>query len=175
MFAYRHLRVGGGAVLLAAAIAACSSQSGGPPVASAASPASVGPNAPTQTVSQDPNQLWTSWASCIRQHGVAIADPVLDSQNQPQFDLSQAKGVPESVKRAAMQACQGLVKGAQQNTKQVDPAKALALAKCMRAHGVPNFPDPDPVTGNLQVPGTIANSPAFQTALNACRPAKEGY
>ncbi len=39
------------------------------------------------------------------------------------------------------------------------------LAKCMRASGVPNFPDPD-ANGNIQFPidSPITNSPAFQHA-----------
>lgn len=46
-----------------------------------------------------------------------------------------------------------------------------ALAKCMRANGVPNFPDPD-ANGNIQFPiaSPIPQSPAFQRAQNGpCR------
>jgi len=41
----------------------------------------------------------------------------------------------------------------------------LLLANCMRANGVPNFPDPD-ANGNIQFPLTspIPRSPAFQRA-----------
>ena len=44
----------------------------------------------------------------------------------------------------------------------------LAFSRCMRAHGVSNFPDP---TGNgLELPvGTNAQSPAFKSAQRACR------
>jgi hypothetical protein len=43
----------------------------------------------------------------------------------------------------------------------------LLLAQCMRANGVPNFPDPD-ANGNIQFPITspIPQSPAFQSAQN---------
>jgi len=43
----------------------------------------------------------------------------------------------------------------------------LLLAQCMRANGVPNFPDPD-ASGNIQFPTTspIPQSPAFQSAQN---------
>jgi len=42
-----------------------------------------------------------------------------------------------------------------------------ALARCMRANGVPNFPDPD-ANGNIQFPigNPIPQSPAFQRAQN---------
>lgn len=39
----------------------------------------------------------------------------------------------------------------------------LAFAECMRSHGVPNYPD----SGNLS--DTLAQSPAFQAAAEACR------
>ena len=56
----------------------------------------------------------------------------------------------------------------------------LAFAKCMRAHGVPNFPDPKPpgqiptvhATQPAPAGGFTANpnSPAYQAASNDCRP-----
>jgi hypothetical protein len=43
----------------------------------------------------------------------------------------------------------------------------LTFAKCMRSHGVPNFPDPN-ASGNIQFPlsSPLPKSPAFQRALN---------
>jgi hypothetical protein len=49
-----------------------------------------------------------------------------------------------------------------------DPA--LQLARCMRAHGVSNFPDPRPGGGGIQLgPGVNPQSPAFQSAKRACK------
>ena len=46
-------------------------------------------------------------------------------------------------------------------------ATSVAFAQCMRAHGVPNFPDPLPSGGFAR--GTIdKHSPAFQNAQKAC-------
>jgi hypothetical protein len=43
----------------------------------------------------------------------------------------------------------------------------LAFAKCMQAHGVPNFPDPDGQAGQLgPSSGVDPGSPQFQSALN---------
>jgi hypothetical protein len=48
--------------------------------------------------------------------------------------------------------------------------KLLAVSHCMRAHGVPNFPDPNPTTGELAAPAGIdRNSPQVLAALRACR------
>ena len=44
----------------------------------------------------------------------------------------------------------------------------LAYAECMRAHGVPNFPDPS-ATGGLVIPNDVnAQSPAFESAQRSC-------
>jgi hypothetical protein len=60
-----------------------------------------------------------------------------------------------------------------------DPAKAdfpqaLAFSRCMRTHGVSNFPDPATRGGGIQLsvgPGSGVNphAPAFQAAQKACR------
>jgi hypothetical protein len=49
--------------------------------------------------------------------------------------------------------------------------QGLKLARCMRAHGVPNFPDPSSAGGiNIQQgSGIDPQSPAFQAAQQACR------
>jgi hypothetical protein len=41
----------------------------------------------------------------------------------------------------------------------------------MRAHGVPNFPDPSSADGGVQLSGSAINtqSPAFQSAQSACQ------
>lgn len=57
------------------------------------------------------------------------------------------------------------------STPSVDP---VAFARCMRSHGLPNFPDPD-TQGNIQAssgPGSGAmqqNSPQYASAYAACK------
>jgi hypothetical protein len=51
--------------------------------------------------------------------------------------------------------------------------RGLEFARCMRSHGVPNFPDPKVVTGangqqEAYLPGINPQSPAFQSAAKAC-------
>jgi hypothetical protein len=52
-----------------------------------------------------------------------------------------------------------------------DPRDAeLAYAKCMREHGISDFPDPQPGGGPIQVgPGSNWNSPQFNAADDACK------
>src|ERR1700759_1093657 len=57
--------------------------------------------------------------------------------------------------------------------------QATSFARCMRSHGVTNFPDPTGGRLELQVQrtpnstsvnGVEVNGPAFQSAMQACRP-----
>ena len=56
-------------------------------------------------------------------------------------------------------------------------ASELAYSRCMRANGVPDFPDPGTIVGGpanmiggIAIPATIdVQAPAFQTAQTACR------
>ncbi|HWE33834.1 MAG TPA: hypothetical protein VG410_10140 [Solirubrobacteraceae bacterium] len=62
-------------------------------------------------------------------------------------------------------------------------AQGIAFAKCMRSHGVPNFPDPSGGGGgglevqasdtgsgqSMKVDGVPVNAPAFQSAMRACQ------
>jgi len=50
------------------------------------------------------------------------------------------------------------------------PSPALEMSKCMRAHGISNFPDPSG-HGGINIGGTGLNpqSPAFEAAQRACQ------
>lgn len=51
------------------------------------------------------------------------------------------------------------------------PHSALAFAKCMRANGVPSFPDPIPGGGlAFRASGQVTASPAFRRAQAKCQP-----
>jgi hypothetical protein len=49
-----------------------------------------------------------------------------------------------------------------------DSGAGITFARCMRARGVPNFPDPSPGGGFQRGSGVDAQSPAFQTARAGC-------
>ena len=53
-----------------------------------------------------------------------------------------------------------------------EQGKALAYSQCMRRHGVPNWPDPVLTPSGdygFRTAGIDPQSPAFQTALQACK------
>jgi hypothetical protein len=120
----------------------------------------------------------------MRSHGVSnFPDPtggrlLLQVQQTP--DSTKVNGVEVSgpVFQSAMHACRSyLPNGGHPSAAQTAKAKAeaLAMSRCMRSHGVPNFPDPKFRSGpnggvgiQLNGPGIDPNSPAFQAAQKAC-------
>jgi hypothetical protein len=56
------------------------------------------------------------------------------------------------------------------NSSQSGPSHALQFSRCMRSHGVSNFPDPGSGGGiNLEGTGVNPKSPAFQSARQNCK------
>jgi hypothetical protein len=134
-----------------------------------------------------------AFARCIRAHGVPnFPDPTSNGQGGIQIQQSQRAGSGPSTEvngvpvngpafQKAMSACRsdlphgGTPSAAQ--TAQVK-AQALAMSRCMRSHGVSNFPDPTFQTGpnggvgvGIRIgnnSGIDPNSPAFQAAQKAC-------
>jgi len=121
-------------------------------------------------------QLYDKWAECMRQHGVQMADPTIGDQGAINITAS---GVSDSTFQTANTACDSLHQAAEQangggpSTAKPDPAKMLNFAKCMRAHGLADFPDPSP-GGGLQLSGgpnsdLRPDNPTFQKAQAACQ------
>jgi hypothetical protein len=141
--------------------------------------ASLGPTTPTTTTTSGGNQTTgggkqlgniVKFAHCMQAHGAPV-------QVSPNGQGVQINGVPSPQTKAALQACKTyLPNGGPQTLSPAQQAAnlkvLLTMAKCVRAHGIPNFPDPDG-KGVFQLPSGISpNSPQFQTAMQACRPGK---
>jgi hypothetical protein len=125
-----------------------------------------------------------SFARCMRSHGVTnFPDPTggrleLQVQRTPNSTLVNGVEVNGPAFQSAMQACRSyLPKAGAPSAAQTAKAKsqALAMARCMRSHGVPNFPDPQFQTGpgggfgvRINGAGIDPNSPAFKSAQKAC-------
>jgi hypothetical protein len=107
----------------------------------------------------------------MRSHGVSnFPDPNSKGQLLLPQDGSIDPSSPQF--QSARQACQSLAPGGGGPPSTQDQQKAVAYAACMRAHGIPDYPDPT-VTGSgftVQLPsGFDPNSPQWQAALQACR------
>ena len=130
-------------------------------------------------------QRLLAFSQCMRAHGVAkFPDPSARGGIQ----ISPSTGVnPQSPAfQAAQNACGGLGKGGPGggHPTEADKLAMLNVSKCMRAHGLTNFPDPTlhaPTPGNgvnavigrngvflALGPGINPQSPAFAHAAAAC-------
>jgi hypothetical protein len=141
-------------------------------VASVGQATSTTLSAPANSSGATSYQKALAYAQCMRKNGVPdFPDP----NGQGKFMFKQGPGLvgPGSPQfLTAQQACKSLAPAppnpAQQNAFL---AQALKFTKCMRAHGVPNFPDPEQRNGGVFFGGGAVNpnSPQFQTAQQECR------
>jgi hypothetical protein len=113
----------------------------------------------------------TAYSACMRAYGVRnFPDP--DSKGR----IAMTSGVdPDSFEfKTAARKCQQLLpNGGRPTLQQQRMVKqaALKFARCMRAHGVPSFPDPT-ASGALAIgkkAGVDPNSPRFKAAQQSCK------
>jgi hypothetical protein len=154
-----------GALGVGLVIAACGGHSG--PIASAQTGSQPGPGAVT-------------FAKCMRGHGVSqFPDPgappaagssvsILGSQLPPTINIKAPAF------QSALDTCMKQFDAAHPRppVSEAQKAAALAWARCIRAHGVPNFPDPKfPGNRGIALPtpaGANPDAPAFRHARQAC-------
>jgi hypothetical protein len=118
------------------------------------------------------------FSQCMRSHGVPnFPDPGSSGSIQ----IGPSSGIdPGSPKfQAAQSACQKLMPhGGMPTPEQVQKMQraALAFSRCMRAHGLANFPDPDFSGGHISMRinangknGLDPNTPTFRHAQQACQ------
>jgi hypothetical protein len=126
---------------------------------------------------KDPQEATLEFAKCMREHGVDMPDPEVDSKGRIRVTIGNrgSKGNPPDPKKleAAQQACGNLLGGGGEGPGKLDPKAQdamLAFARCMREHGI-DMPDP---TGNGLVfnskrgQGPDPSSSKFKEAERAC-------
>ena len=122
------------------------------------------------------------FAICMRAHGepnFPDSAVTVNPDGGVLFQLSKSSGIDPSSPtfKSAMRACQSLVPHAANHagasTGSTD--RLLKYVQCMRAHGVPDFPEPNS-QGQIMVEVTGGansdlnpSSPQFQAASQACR------
>lgn len=154
------------AVTAVFAAAACSANKNEPRVAAAAQRSS-----PTSQATSSSGPL--AFSQCMRAHGISdFPDP--STNGNIAFN---ATGVSQATYQSAQNACQGLLnKGGSSGSgvSEQQLAKDLKFSKCMRAHGVTNFPDPN-AQGDFSGSGSAQGnnplnpmSPQFQNAQAIC-------
>jgi hypothetical protein len=117
------------------------------------------------------------FSACMRSHGVPnFPDPGSSGAIQIGSGSGLDPGSPKF--QSAVQTCRSKLPGGGQPTpQQAAKAKAAAIAfsKCMRSHGIHDFPDPTFSGDNVRIslnggPGSDLdpNAPAFKAAQTAC-------
>ena len=178
----------GSAALAAAALAVVSLAGCGggstPHVADLGAASGTTPGSTTTLPKGNPTQLLDEWATCMRGHGTpGIADPTIDadgvihitmpasaSGSAPVRSNSSSDGPGGGPCGAYLTAASTALRGGKPLQK-ADPAKLEKFSQCMRANGIPDFPDP--TNGGLQIhttPGSDLNpqNPVFANAAKLC-------
>ena len=139
------------------ALAACGSSASGAVRASSAA-----------TGSRTPDDATMAIITCYRAHGdPSFPDPVYDpSDGRWHFAVS-----PGNAPYSTRQACQHLFPSgnASPPVPQAQFQALVRLAECLRQHGVPNWPDPDPDGSYPLPPALLTKTPAYARAAEACK------
>jgi hypothetical protein len=113
-------------------------------------------------------------AQCIRDHGIPdYADPVIGPGDVVYADQRDLENAGDAAVASAVAACQTLISRANfdPTTRPVPPPQmvrdGVRVAACLRAHGLPNWPDPNPHTGFDPGHGFQVDASAFAGAVSA--------
>ncbi|WP_344507427.1 hypothetical protein [Dactylosporangium maewongense] len=148
-------------LLLAACAGACSKSGSDDGVATV-----DGTSRPSATATGSLQEQAIAYTRCMREHGVPLGDPEVSASSIRMGPVDKA-AVGNDKLVAAEAACAPLL-------PQLPPAEAAAkveksreFSRCMRAHGFPDFPDPD-ADGRAVVPDPIRQSPRYEETKRLC-------
>jgi hypothetical protein len=113
------------------------------------------------------------FSDCMRSNGITTFP---DPNNSGGIQITSSSGIdPQSPQfQTAKKACQKYFPGPDLSRAEIAQQEALAVefAKCMRANGVPDFPDPQFAANGAQLVRPLAgvdpNSPSYRAATAKC-------
>jgi hypothetical protein len=172
----------GAALVLVLGLSACGSSSAGTGVATAptttattatgAAATGAAASSSAAKASMSAQEQGVAYAACMRKHGIDMPDP--SKNGGPHINQNSGGSATQDLRKvnAAMAACKSLLPAGENLVKPpADSVAALrALAKCMRANGIPKFPDPG-ADGQLMIDknsGIDPTSAAFKAAQTKC-------
>jgi hypothetical protein len=156
------------AVILIAAVAILVSRSGG----------TGGPAANAATGSDRSALLWHNLTECLRKHGhPGFKDPVIKADGDPDFGaqgLLVKRALP-SLSVACRAELAALPPAARDRTTAAELHKMVLFSRCMREHGLSDWPDPHadgtfPLNNRLIALGKSGTA----TQMRACLPLMGG-
>jgi hypothetical protein len=165
--------------------AACSGGSSSPQVASLGTNTGNGSGSSTAALPKgNPAQLLNEWAACMRPHGdPGQADPTIDANKMIHIPWNpaipggyngtykggQGNSGPGQYCRAYLTAAQTALRGGRPQRHPPDQAQLEKFSNCMRANGIPGFPDPTANGLSLNMGGDLnPDNPALQNASKLC-------
>ena len=156
---YAHTRNTTLAAVAAVALVAagCGGASSKPPAATAAS--------------ESVQAAWHRVVLCARAHGMPdLPDPTIDATGHATFPGVTMQQIPQQTRAA----CQALFdrlspSGSNHGYTQAQLDQLLRFARCMRSHGIHDWPDPN-ASGEFPLPPRFAHllKSAIRTQLTAC-------
>jgi hypothetical protein len=149
--------------LAAALLVGCGGEAEPPSVVSVGGPT-------THARGADPAEQAARYRDCLLAEGVTLLDHPTE-EGLPQVDKERTT---VEVLAAAQEACRALVPTGGDLVKPApeDVEARRRYAACLRENGVPDYPDPDPVTGEPRIPDALAErmkrDPAMAAAAREC-------
>jgi hypothetical protein len=162
------------AAALGVTVAGCSSGPSSPTALTAGSqPTSTSaPVGASGSSGPSPLAQAVAYSQCMRSHGApSFPDPVQTPDGGYGY---RTRGIdPNSAAfQGALQACKALPSPWSSTGRQLSAVQQQAWlnwAHCIRAHGLPNFPDPTFSGSEVHDSGVGSNSPQLQSAMDACK------
>src|SRR5262249_40047772 len=112
-----------------------------------------------------------AYAECLRSHGLVMEEYTAEdgsTRSRPDKTRNDIQAINDAVT-----ACVDLLPTDDPSSTAAPSAEALATrlrsAACIREHGVTEFPDPDPATGDFPIDEAVKYHPSMRTAMEACR------
>jgi hypothetical protein len=155
--------------MVAAAVglaAGCAADGSGPQQVASLSD-SAKPSGESQTDNRSDEDKMREFAKCMREHGIEMDDPQVDSKGGAGIGIQIEPGQKDQL-RAAEQACKHLLPNGGR-PPQLDPEdldKMREFTKCLREHGL-DVPDPDPNEPGIRLDAGQDPEKADQ-AMEAC-------
>jgi hypothetical protein len=158
-------------LLLALSAAGCGGGGGSGDEVATAGGKTPEPSASATTSGGDERDAVLAYSKCMRENGLPdFPDPEVGENGEFRMQLPQ--GYDKSKVEAAQEVCKKHMPNGGEPPK-MDPERLEQMrkyAQCMRANGVPKFPDP--TDGGFQIDGNEVGdpqSPAFKAAEEKCR------
>ncbi len=177
----RYRRCGGVALVAVVALGLTACGGTGPGSASVANVSTTTSathrgSAPKTVAKTGAAQSLVEWARCMRSHGDPDQpDPSIDAHGGINIFIPSTSGSLSNAVHNGTSPCNQYLAAASASLRAgardltpPDQAALLRYAQCMRANGIPNYPDPGTGGTNFNGTGIDPNSPFFQRANNLC-------